>query len=140
MNGFGVRPVTSDDVPWCRALFIKRYPNNFDADCTEAWLREIVLRGPMNFHAVRTDDALCISLITAFPWLPTEPTVNVVSIIAEYGAIWQAVAVLRASIAWARSRKATSWRCQSDVDVTDLEPLMRRLGIPPASPRFKLSL
>lgn len=135
-----VRPLTSNDVAWARALFIKRYPNNFDADTTEAWLREVVLRGPMIFHAVRTQDALCISLMTSYPWLPNERLVNVVSIVAEHGAIWQALAVLRASIAWARSRKAASWRCQSDVDVTDLEPLMKRLGIPPASPRFKIAL
>src|SRR5215475_4539562 len=91
----GVRYITSQDMAWMRGLFTRRYPNNYDATTTEQWMREIVLRGPMQFQAVRTDDALCISLCTSYPWLPNDKEVSVIVILADLGKMWQTLPLLR---------------------------------------------
>jgi hypothetical protein len=126
-------------MAWMRGLFTRRYPNNYDATTTEQWMREIVLRGPMQFQAVRTDDALCISLCTSYPWLPNDKEVSVIVILADLGKMWQTLPLLRCSIAWAKSRNATLWRFSSETP-QDCVPLMKRLGVKQDTPRFKLEL
>lgn len=101
-------------------------------------MREVVLRAPLRFHAMRTADAVCVSLISEYPWAPTAREVNVVLVTADHGAVWQTVPLLRESIAWARSRQAAAWRFGSDV--SDCAALMRRLGVPQDAPRYKLDL
>jgi len=134
-----VRTVKSDDMAWMRRLFALRYSVSFDADTTEQWMRETVLKSPLRFLAARTDDALCVSLITEVPWFPNSREVMVVVILADHGKVWQTLPLLRASIGWARFRHASAWRCSSDTGA-DLAPLMRRLRIPQASPRYMLDL
>lgn len=134
-----VRPLSTEDAIWARSLFGRRYPNSFDLATTEAWMREVVLRAPLRFHAMRTDDGLCISLVNEYPWQPTEHEVTVVSLVSDLGKVWQAVPLLRESIAWARSRKAVAWRFGSDT-AYDCTALMRRIGVPQEAPRFRLDL
>ena len=53
--------------------------------------------------------------------------------------MWEAMKLLRASIAWARKRKCVRWRMSSDTDY-DLAAMARRLGVNEESPRFTLNL
>jgi len=124
-------------MPWMRRLFARRYPNNFDAAGTEQWMAEVVLKAPLRFNAIRTDDALCISLVTEVPWLPTEREVSVVVILADHGAVWQTIPLLRASIEWARYRQASAWRFHSNMPA-HCTALARRVGVPLDVPHFKL--
>jgi hypothetical protein len=121
-----------------RGLFARRYSNRYDAETTENWMREIVLKSMMTFHAVRTDDALCISLLTSYPWLPADKEVYVTVLCADFGKIWQTVPLLRASIDWARRRGALRWRMQSDTE-NDIGPLLRRVGAKQGHPRFEVN-
>lgn len=86
-----------------------------------------VLANPLVWHADRTDDALCITILTWLPWLPDEPVASVIVMLADHGMVWQLLPLLRASQAWARSRHAVEWQCQSDTR-KDIGPLMKRLG------------
>jgi hypothetical protein len=130
--------MSSDDLPWLRRLYALRYAN-YDADHTEAWFVEQVLRNPLAYYAVRTDDAFLIALLRSLPWLPNEFEAHVIVVCADIGKIWQAVPLLRASLAWARHRKAASWQFQSDT-MFDVAPLVRRLGAASLEPRFIIRL
>jgi hypothetical protein len=69
------------------------------------------------------------------PWLPSEPECIVLFVCADDGAGWEALRLLRDSIAWARGRKCAVWRLSSDTDA-ELVMLARRLGITEISPRY----
>ena len=128
-----------DDLPWLHALGSKRYPARFDPDAACQWFRNIVLKSPMMFYPVRSADAFAISMLSCLPWTPNELETNVVFLCADDGAMWQALKLLRASIAWAERRKCTVWRMSSDTDY-DLRALAYRLGARDLSPRFELRL
>jgi hypothetical protein len=134
-----VRTIRAEDMGWMRGLFTRRYPNYFDIAATEQWMREVVLKAPLRFHSIRTDDALCVSLVTEVPWLPNEREVIVVVILADHGAVWQTLPLLRASIAWARRREATCWRFYSDTE-EQCAPLLKRIGVTKILPRYTVEL
>lgn len=117
----------------------RRYPNNFDIQAAELWVRNIVLKGPMVFLPIRTDDAFCISMITLTPWFPNDWEAVVVMICADDGKMWQALALLRESLAWAGRRNCADWRLSSETSY-DIEPLARRLGAEEFQPRYHIRL
>jgi hypothetical protein len=134
-----VRAISWDDMPWLRGIFARRYPNNFDADTTERWMRGVVLPTPTKFHPIRTEDALCITLLMTWPWLPNEGEASVIALCCDIGKVWQTLPLLRCSLEWARRRNATAWHFQSDLG-QEFGPLMRRLGIPESGHRYKIDL
>lgn len=131
------RVMTEDDLPWLNYLCRKRYSYIYDPESTEAWFRNIVLKSPLMFYAIRTNDAFVITMLSIVPWLPNTVESNVIFICADDGALWQAMTLLRCSIAWSRRRQCTLWRVSSDTDY-DLRPLARRLGATELTPRFIL--
>lgn len=118
---------------------MRRYPDEFDLDSTVTWMREIVLKNPLKFYAIRTDNALCISVMTETPWQPNNREISVVVVLADFTKVWETLPLLRASVNWARKRKAVSWRFQSDTE-HDIGPLMQRLGAAEDRPRYQLKL
>lgn len=117
----------------------KRYPSDkFDRFGTEGWIRNTVLKSPLLFFPVRTDNAFLVAMLTTTPWTPAEFETNILIVCADHGGMWEALSLLRASINWARLRKCSSWRLTSDND--DLTMLARRLGATELSPRFTLEL
>jgi len=120
-------------------LFKRRYPNNYDAVTSDAWMSEVVLKAPKMFYAARTDDAFLVALITSPPWLPDDYEVYVTVVCADHGKVWQTLPLLRSSVEWARRRRAVSWHFQSDT-LNDIGPLMRRLGACVQKPRYKIDL
>lgn len=131
--------MTADDLPWINELCKRRYPQVYTQHETDSWYLNSVLRSPMNFFPARTADAFCISMLSAKPWIAGGLECHVVFICADDGALWQAMRLLRSSIAWAKLRKCTDWRMSSDTDY-DLRPLAMRLGATEPQPYWVLRL
>lgn len=129
------RVLTDADIPWLYDICIRRYSPEYDPVSTEHWFRNLVLKNPLFFCAQRTDNAFCITALSALNWLPTKFNANVAFIAAEEGAVWEAMKLLRASIAWARSRKAATWAVASDTP-TDLKLMAYHLGATEIHPRY----
>ena len=130
------RLLTEHDLPWLVFLCKKRYSNRYDSSTTENWFRNIVLKSPLTFYATRTENAFHISMLSVMPWTPAEPECIVLFVCAEEGKGWQAVKLLRDSIAWARDkRRCTIWRLSSDTDA-ELVAVAKRLGVTEISPRY----
>lgn len=133
-----MRRVTLDDVPWVRELFKHRFPA-YDVDAAETWYRNHVLPNPIAWLAIRTDDAYLTAFLKRVPWDPAHADCEVVTVCADDGAVWQTGALLRASLDWAKERKADAWCYSSDTDYR-IEPLVRRLGAYQQEPRFRIVL
>lgn len=131
--------MTEEDLPWAADLGTRRYPGNFDCETSAVWMRNIVLKSPMAFQAIRTSDAFAVTNLSTVVWHPNDIEANVQIVCADHGAMWQALALMRASIAWARKRRATVWKLSGDTDY-DLGPMARRLGATDKQPRFALVL
>jgi len=139
IDGTTIRVLREDDVDWGIALAKRRYSNQWDFVGAEMWLRNIVLKSPMVFLPVRSDDAFLIAMVSVVPWLPARWESNCVMFCADEGKMWQGLALLRASIAWARQRRCVEWRVSSETDV-DLAPLAKRLGAEELSARYRMKL
>ena len=134
-----VRPLTEADIPWLHRVCAKRYPRDkFDPEGTEGWFRNIVLKSPLLFLPIRTDNAFLIAMLCCVPWTPADFETNVIMVCADDGAMWEALRLLRVSVEWARRRKCSAWRLTSEND--DLTALARRIGATETSPRFNLRL
>jgi hypothetical protein len=127
--------LTENDIPWLTDLCKRRYSNQYDSVTTEGWFRNIVLKQPVVFYPARMPNAFCISMLSLVPWLPSTVECNIVFVCAEHGALWEAMKLLRSSIAWAKMRGCTLWRLSSDTDY-DLSPMAERLGAKEISPRY----
>jgi hypothetical protein len=134
-----VRLMSEADLPWLRMVTAKRYPRDkFDPESMEGWFVNIVLKQPLLFCPIRTDNAFVISMLCCVPWLPAEFEANVVAVCADDGGMWEALRLLRVSVEWAKRRKCSSWRLTSEND--DLTMLARRIGATETSPRFLMRL
>ena len=134
-----VRLMTEDDLPWLKDLCLRRYSHRYEPESTENWFRQLVLKNPLLFLAIRTDNAFSISLISCLPWLPSEFEVNVIFLCAEHGEMWQALKLCRYSIDWARRRKCHVWRLASETGY-DLSMISKRLGCKELTARYSLRL
>lgn len=133
------RLMREEDLEWLHYLCLKRYDQRYSPESTELWFRDTVLKSPMMFLPVRTDDAFLIALIAVLPWLPNEFECNMIFGCADTDCMWQLVKLLRVSIEWARRRKCTIWRVSSDTEY-DFRPLAKRFGAAEASPRWLIRL
>lgn len=131
--------MTEADIPWLHTVCAKRYPRDkFDPIGTEGWFRNIVLKSPLLFCPIRTDNAFLIAMLCCVPWKPADFEANVIMVCADDGGMWEALRLLRVSVEWAKLRKCSSWRLTSENE--DLTMLARRLGATETSPRFNLRL
>lgn len=131
--------LTENDLQWLISLGKKRYGEDYDYLTVEGWFRNIVLKNPTMFHAVRLQNSFLIGMLSCVPWLPSEFEYHTIFICTDFGHGWEAMKLLRSSIAWAKMRKLKRWRMSSDTDV-DLAMMARRLGATEISPRFTLNL
>lgn len=132
-----VEPVllTENDLPWLYYICKKRYSPHYDAIATEGWFRNIVLKNPLMFLPQRMPNAFAISMLSVLPWLPSDFNCNVAFICADQDCGWEALKLLRASIAWAKQRKCKTWGLASDTAV-DLSALAHRLNAEEIWPRY----
>lgn len=127
------------DLPWLTYLCRKRYSHKYDEPATQQWFSNIVLKSPLMFYPVRSEDAFVITMLSVVPWVASDLDANVVFACADEGCMWQALRLLRCSIDWSKRRRATVWRISSDTDY-DFAPIARRLGATEISPRFAKQL
>jgi hypothetical protein len=130
-----IRLINENDIGWMLELGDRRYPGRYDRLGTQMWFLNIVLKGPMMFLPIRTDDAFLIAMLSTTPWVPQTPEANVTLVCAEEGHMWEAVMLLRASIEWAKRRKCSLWRVSSETDF-DLAPIALKLGATEAQVRY----
>ena len=121
------------------ALGRKRYPAEFDPIASIQWFLNSVLPNPLIYFSARTENAFAISHLHANPFRGGRIVVDIMFICADHGAMWEAVELGEASIAWARDHNAKAWQISSDTDI-DLGPIARRLGCTEISPRYVLEL
>lgn len=117
----------------------RRYSNRFDIQSAEMWVRNIVLKQPMVFLPIRTDNAFCIAMISANPWLPADWHAHIAMVCADDGKMWEAMALLRETLSWATRRNCVDWKLNSET-VFQLGPLARRLGAVEELGTFKVAL
>jgi hypothetical protein len=134
-----VRRLEERDRPWLVDLCKRRYPPHYDAETSDAWLRNVVLKNPIQYYATRTRDAFQITNLTTTPWTPAFFKADIVFICADKGKAWQVLPLLKDSIQWARDRHAVAWRFETETEF-DLAPIMKRLGAVVLTPRYGLSL
>lgn len=134
-----LRLITENDIAWMVELGDRRYSGRYDRLGVEMWFRNIVLKGPMMFLPIRSDNAFLIAMLSTTPWVPQTPEANVALVCADEGAMWEAVMLLRASIEWAKRRKCSLWRVSSETDF-DLEPIALKLGAKERQVRYVLRL
>lgn len=131
--------MSEKDIPWLDYLCLKRYSHKYDQEGTEIWFLNTVLKSPILFYPIRSDNAFTITMLSCVPWLPLEWNADVVFTCADDGAMWEVIALLRRSIEWSRKRKIAWWRISSDTGY-DIAPLARRMGAEEISSRFCLRL
>jgi hypothetical protein len=120
-------------------LAARRYPQNFDIRSAEGWVRNIVMRQPMVFLPIRTDDAFLIALVACIPWKPADMECNVALVCAEDGHMWEALALIRESIEWAKQRGCAKWHISSETGY-DFAPIAKRVGAGVCEPRYEVRL
>jgi hypothetical protein len=117
----------------------RRYDPRYDFIGAEMWFRNIVLKQPMVFLPIRSQDAFAIGMLSTVPWRPQEVECNVAMVCADFGALWQAVTLMRVTLAWARQRKCIKWRVTSETDF-DLGPIAHKLGAEKEPYRYVVKL
>lgn len=121
------------------ALAKRRYDEAYDFIGAEMWFRNIVLKSPMVYLPIRSQDAFAIGMLSTVPWRPQEVECNVVMVCADFGALWQAVTLMRATLEWAKRRKCIKWRVTSETDF-DLGPIAIKLGAEKEPSRYVVRL
>ena len=130
--------MTENDLPFLKELCLRRYGNQYAPVETEAWFKNIVLKAPLLFNAVRTEHAFCISMLSILPWLPNDIECNVIFICSDDGYGWEAVRLLRYSMTWAKERKCSRWYLASETEY-DIGPIAKRAGTKEITPRYKVT-
>ena len=106
--------MTREDVDWVRDVAIERYSERYDRKTTEGWLRNHVLPNPLLFMATRTDHAFAVSHFYTYPWTSSEFEVEMMFLCSTGPNIpWDALALCRDSIEWAKFKGTKRWRIAS---------------------------
>jgi hypothetical protein len=134
-----VRLIVEADIPFLLDLGKRRSPVEFDAQSTEMWARNIVLKSPLLFYPVRTDHAFMVCNLVRDAWEPGVTICNNMLLHSEAGAVWEEVALVRAAVEWARRRHCTEYRIWSDTSV-DMQAIARRVGAEPSAVRYTVRL
>ncbi|HEX3521258.1 MAG TPA: hypothetical protein VHT52_04135 [Stellaceae bacterium] len=129
------------DIPWMLDLAKRRYGDDgtYDYVGAEQWFRNIALKGPMVFLPIRMSGSFLIAMVSCLPWMPNNFECNIVWVVADDGCMWQALALLKVSVEWARRRRCTEWRVASETE-HEMGALAKRLGALEITPRYKLRL
>jgi hypothetical protein len=131
-----IRALTVQDSAWVLSLAYSRY-RSFDPG---AALRSLimVINSPEGL-ALRSEHAFVFASLVKPPWRPSEVECQVLALYAAESHHWEAVKLLRRSIAWAREQNCHRWWFSSETD-HDVELLCRRVGAQPAQMRYRVEL
>jgi hypothetical protein len=133
-----IRGMSIADVPWFIDLCRRRYPPRSDKIRTEDWIRNRVLTNPATYLAMRASSAACITVMSTPVWYPADWEAQVAIVIADTGAMWQAIRLLRISRDWARLRDCVAWRIGNATE-HDIGALARRVGAIAEPTRYQIT-
>jgi hypothetical protein len=128
-----------DDVAWVTEINKRRYPTRFDAEATALWIRNVVLRNPLVFCAIRNDHSYVIAHLAVIPWFPRSIECNTCIVCADIGHMWRVIPVLRSAVEWARRHRASAFRITSQTEF-DLGPIAKRLNMTKSFPLYSLEV
>lgn len=120
-----IRPITADDVPWGMSLAHRRYDEAFDPGGALIAIGQ-ALRSPKAL-AIRSDHGFLVADILTPGWYPKQKNCRIVWLCMEESYHWEAVKLLRASIAWAKDHGCQRWIFTSETDVP-IAALAERVG------------
>lgn len=129
-----IRPITADDVPWGMSLANRRYEERFDPGGALVAIGQ-AMRLPTAL-AIRSDHGFLVANILASLWFPKKRTCQILWLCVEEGYHWEAVKLLRTSVAWAKDQKCTRWWVDSETE-HEVAALAERVGAR-AAPRWEI--
>lgn len=122
-SGFNIRLLAHTDVEWAVNLCLAAYgPMVEDVAGLRGWLTSLV----DNHQAlpIRTDGALAVTLMGAYPWQSRLRA----EIVLVTGPVWECVSLCRYSIKWARALGAAGM-CLGDSAGSAICALAKRIGL-----------
>ena len=120
-----IRSIAADDIPWAMSLAHRRYEGHFDPGVALV-AGTNAMRLPTAL-AWRTDHGFLIANIVASVWHPKQRSLHILAICVEEGHHWEAVALLRASVKWAKEQGCQKWWLTSETE-SKVDAMARRCG------------
>lgn len=134
-----IRKLTIDDIPWVLSLAHERYAGWDPGGALTFLVQALNARENMLLLCGTGRDAFLVATRVAPPWYPKRWECQVMVVCAKPGAHWQAMKLLRCSVAWAKLHGCLRWRFYSETE-HDVGPLCRRLGATTENPHYMMEL
>jgi hypothetical protein len=133
-----IRDLVMTDVPWVLTLAHERYPD-FDPGAALLFLTKLVSADKDQALGARDDHGFLIAHVIWPMWNPKQRECYVVMVCAEIGHHWEAVRLLRHSLAWAHEVRCSRWWFWSETDHR-IDQLAKRVGARNGSMRYLIEL
>lgn len=130
--------IVAGDIPWILSLASERY-RQFDPGGALTFLIQALQSQTTLMIRTEQKSAFLIASTVSAPWYPKELDCHVMGFCAKPGAHWQALKLLRESVAWAKLQGCVRWRFHSETE-HDVGALCRRVGARQDSPRYLIEL
>jgi hypothetical protein len=128
-----IRRVTIMDIPDCIAIARACYPPFDEAEARE-WGTKAMLDKSTAFF--RDDDAWgCCAISKLF--YEAKPRCAMLFLAVRRGAVWQACKVVKAMVAWSKSKGASGFHFGEETGM-DLSPIAKRVGAKLDRPSYKV--
>jgi len=124
------------DLAWVMSMGYRHY-GPYDPGTTLEFL--VRYFNSQDTLKLRTNDAFLLAVQVRPAWRPTEAECHVSALCAEHGAHWQAMKLLRYSVAWAKALKCDRWRFHSETS-SRIDALAKRVGAYQDTPRWRIDL
>lgn len=122
-----IRDITADDIPWIASLCQRRYGfAEYDVGGGLIALGE-AMRSP-NAVAWRNAHGFLVGNIQIRIWAPKHRSLHILALCVEEGHHWDAVELLRASVAWAGRQGCDQWWLSGSESEHRIGPLAKRVG------------
>lgn len=132
-----IRRCTLLDLPDLLVIAKSCYPP-FDQAKALAWAESSMMK-PQTFGFFRTDDCWGCATVGALMFYDAKPRGVMLFCAGRNGKAWEAVAVMRALLEWAKAKGATSFTFGEDTGMR-MEAIAKRLGAKKDRPSFKVDL
>ena len=130
-----IRDIGPDDFPWVFSLAQQRYEGYDQGGALQALATAVRIPTAI---AWRTDHGFLVANTTGTLWYPKRRALEILALCVEEGHHWDAVKLLRASVAWARDKGCERWLVNSDTQ-HQIGSLAVRAGAMP-EPRYVIDL
>lgn len=130
--------ITADDIPWILSLGYERYGPYDPGGVLLMLLQGLRSEATLMIRSEPKNAVLVANYVTP-PWYPNRRECHVMFLVSKSGAHWQAMKLLRESVAWARLQGCARWRFHSET-AHDVGALCRYVGAREDSPRYVVDL